>query len=466
MRVSVIGTGYVGLVTGTCLAESGNDVMCMDIDSRKIDMLNDGVVPIYEPGLEELIKRNVAHGRLSFTTDMARTVKNSDIIFIAVGTPPGEDGSADLKYVISAALEIGRHANGYKVVVNKSTVPVGTGDKVTAAVSSRTRHKFDVVSNPEFLKEGAAIEDFMKPDRVVIGSESPRATALMQELYAPFVRTGKPILTMDIRSAEMTKYAANAMLATKISFINEMAVICASLGADIDSVRKGMGYDRRIGFDFLFPGVGYGGSCFPKDVKALVQTAKEYGVDAKVLKAVEAVNDRQKNLLSEMVIRHFSSQAGKKGKSSKKPLAGMTIAVWGLSFKPRTDDMREAPSVVIINNLLRAGAVVKAHDPVAEHEAGKIFGKRITIMDDGYEALRGADALAVVTEWNEFRNPDFRKMKKLMKNPLVFDGRNIYRQEELQKQGFTYYGIGRRCAGRSNVADACIIRRVKGREKG
>lgn len=460
----MIGTGYVGLVTGTCLAESGNDVVCMDIDSRKIDMLIDGVVPIYEPGLEELVKRNVSHGRLSFTTDMAHTVKNADIIFIAVGTPPGEDGSADLKYVISAAQEIGRHMNGYKVVINKSTVPVGTGDKVRAAVSSRTRHKFDVVSNPEFLKEGAAIEDFMKPDRVVIGSESPRATALMQELYSPFVRTGKPILIMDIRSAEMTKYAANAMLATKISFINEMAVICASLGADIDSVRKGMGYDRRIGFDFLFPGVGYGGSCFPKDVKALVQTAKEYGVDAKILNAVEAVNDRQKNLLSDMVVRHFSSRAGKKG-SSKKPLAGMTIAVWGLSFKPRTDDMREAPSVVIINNLLRAGAAVKAHDPVAEHEAGKIFKKGITIMDDGYEALKGADALAVVTEWNEFRTPDFKKMKKLMKNPLVFDGRNIYNQEELRKLGFTYYGIGRRCAGGSNVSQACIVKGTKAGKK-
>ncbi len=444
MRISVIGTGYVGLVTGTCLAESGNDVICMDIDTGKIEMLNNGVVPIYEPGLEELIKRNVSHGRLRFTPDMTTAVKKSEVVFIAVGTPPGEDGSADLKYVINAARDIGKQMNGYKVIVNKSTVPVGTGDKVKAAVASRTKHKFDVVSNPEFLKEGAAIEDFMKPDRVVIGSDSMKASMIMQELYAPFVRTGKPILTMDIRSAEMTKYASNAMLATKISFINEMAVICASLGADIDHVRKGMGYDRRIGFDFLFPGVGYGGSCFPKDVKALVQTAKDFTVDAKVLKAVEAVNDRQKNLLSNMILNHFSKQGGRGKKLSAKPLAGMTIAVWGLSFKPRTDDMREAPSVVIINNLLKAGAKVKAHDPVAEQEARKIFKKRITIMDDGYEAVRGADALAVVTEWNEFRTPDFQKMKKLMKKHVVFDGRNIYSRDELKKFGFTYYGIGRK----------------------
>jgi len=444
MRISVIGTGYVGLVTGTCLAESGNDVICMDIDKSKIEKLNAGVVPIYEPGLEELIKRNVAHDRLSFTTDMAKAVKSADVIFIAVGTPPGEDGSADLKYVLGAAAEIGRYLNGYKVVINKSTVPVGTGDKVRTAVAGKTKHKFDVVSNPEFLKEGAAIEDFMKPDRVVIGVESPRAAALMQELYAPFVRTGKPVLTMDIRSAEMTKYASNAMLATKISFINEMAVLCANMNADIDNVRKGMGYDRRIGFEFLFPGVGYGGSCFPKDVKALVQTAREHGIDANVLKAVETVNDRQKHLLSDMVLRHFSSRGPKKGTVAKKPLAGMTIAVWGLSFKPRTDDMREAPSVVIIQSLLRAGALVKAHDPVAMDEARKIFKNRITLAEDGYDALRNADALLVVTEWNEFRTPDFQKMKKIMKKPVVFDGRNIYNQEELRKLGFTYYGVGRR----------------------
>jgi UDPglucose 6-dehydrogenase len=444
MKISVIGTGYVGLVTGTCLAESGNKVVCMDIDERKIEMLNDGTVPIYEPGLEELVKRNTAHGRLTFTADMAQAVRNADIIFIAVGTPPGEDGSADLKYVLSAARDIGKFMNGYKVVVNKSTVPVGTGDKVRTAVASKTKHRFDVVSNPEFLKEGAAIEDFMKPDRVVIGAESPKAVQLMNELYAPFVRTGKPILVMDIRSAEMTKYASNAMLATKISFINEMANICSSLGADIDSVRKGMGYDKRIGFEFLFPGVGYGGSCFPKDVKALVQTACEHRVHAEVLKAVEAVNEGQKKVLVRMVLEHFRSRSGNKKTTGKKPLSGRTIAVWGLSFKPRTDDMREAPSVVIINSLLRAGAEVKAHDPVAMGEAYKIFKDRIFLAGDSYEALKGADALTVVTEWNEFRTPDFTRMKRLMKTPVIFDGRNIFNQDELRKLGFTYHGMGRR----------------------
>ena len=446
MKISVIGTGYVGLVTGTCLAESGNDVICMDIDEKKIEMLNAGIVPIYEPGLEELIKRNVTRGRLLFTTEMQHAVKNSTIIFIAVGTPPGEDGSADLKHVISAAQSIGKNVNGYKVVVNKSTVPVGTGDKVRAAVASMSKHKFDVVSNPEFLKEGAAVEDFMKPDRVVIGADSPKAIELMNDLYAPFVRTGKPVLIMDIRSAEMTKYAANAMLATKISFINEIANICAGMGANIDHVRRGMGYDRRIGFEFLFPGVGYGGSCFPKDVKALVRTAHEYGVEAKVLKSVEAVNDRQKVVLFEMILRHFREKRIDKATLSKnvKPLLGKTVAVWGLSFKPRTDDMREAPAVVIINNLLKAGATVKAHDPVAAGEARKIFKHRIQIVDDGYEALRGADAMAIVTEWNEFRTPDFKKIKRLMKSPVVFDGRNIYNQDEIRKLGFLYYGIGRK----------------------
>jgi UDPglucose 6-dehydrogenase len=444
MKISVIGTGYVGLVTGTCLAESGNDVICMDIDAAKIEMLNAGRVPIYEPGLEELIKRNVAHGRLIFTTDMKRAVTQSEIIFIAVGTPPGEDGSADLKYVLAVARDIGKHLNGYKIVVNKSTVPVGTGDKVRAAVASRTRQSFDVVSNPEFLKEGAAIEDFMSPDRVVIGAESARSGRVMEELYSSFTRKGDRILMMDIRSAEMTKYASNAMLATKISFINELANICGSLGADIDSVRKGMGYDKRIGFEFLFPGAGYGGSCFPKDVKALVQTAKEVGVDARVLKAVEAVNERQKAVLFEKILEHFRIKTGAKRPAPGKPLAGRTIAVWGLSFKPRTDDMREAPSIVIINKLLRAGAEVKAHDPVAMNEAYKIFKNRIFLAADSYEALKGADALALVTEWNEFRTPDFGRMKKLMRAPVVFDGRNILNREELQKFGFCYYGIGRR----------------------
>ena len=444
MKIAVIGTGYVGLVTGTCLAESGNHVICMDIDEGKIAMLNSGAVPIYEPGLEELVRRNTAHGRLIFTADMSMAVKRSEIIFIAVGTPPGEDGSADLKYVLGAAQEIGRHMNGYKVVVNKSTVPVGTGDKVRAAVSAKAKFRFDVVSNPEFLKEGAAIEDFMKPDRVVIGADNARAAEIMNELYAPFVRTGKPILNMDIRSAEMTKYAANALLATKISFINEVANICGSLGADIDSVRKGMGYDKRIGFEFLFPGVGYGGSCFPKDVKALVQTAKDHGIDARVLKAVESVNDRQKTVLADGIIAHFAASGRGRKSTSKKPLSGKTIAVWGLAFKPRTDDMREAPSTVIIQRLLRAGADVKAHDPVAMSEAYKIFGNRIFLAGDGYEALSGADALAIVTEWNEFRTPDLARMKRLMKKPVVFDGRNVLNQDELRKHGFTYHGIGRR----------------------
>jgi UDPglucose 6-dehydrogenase len=444
MKVSVIGTGYVGLVTGTCLAETGNDVVCMDVDAKKIGMLNSGIVPIYEPGLEELIKRNATHGRLSFTTDMVKAVRSAELIFIAVGTPPGEDGSADLKYVIGAAKDIGKHMNGYKIIINKSTVPVGTGDKVKAAITSRTKHKFDVVSNPEFLKEGAAVEDFMKPDRVVIGVDSAKAKEIMQDLYAPLIRKGDRILIMDIKSAEMTKYASNAMLATKISFINEMANICAGLGADIDSVRRGMGYDKRIGFEFLFPGVGYGGSCFPKDVKALAQTALDIGVDAQLLRSVEAVNEHQKCLLSDMIVRHFSGTTGPKRVKYKKPLMGKTIAVWGLSFKPKTDDMREAPSVIIINNLLRAGAVVNAHDPVAMHEARKIFKHRINYMERDYEALRGADALAVVTEWSEFRAPDFKKIKKLMKKPVIFDGRNIYTKEELRKLGFMYYGIGRK----------------------
>jgi UDPglucose 6-dehydrogenase len=444
MRISVIGTGYVGLVTGTCLAESGNTVICMDIDKRKIDLLTSGIVPIYEPGLEELIKRNVQHDRLFFTTDMSRAVKSSDVIFIAVGTPPGEDGSADLKYVLGAAKEIGRYMNGHKVIINKSTVPVGTAEKVKDAVAGMTRFKFDVVSNPEFLKEGAAIEDFMKPDRIVIGVGSERAKEIMQDLYASFIRKGDRILFMDIRSSEMTKYASNAMLATKISFINEMAVICASVGANIDNVRKGMGYDKRIGFEFLFPGVGYGGSCFPKDVKALVQTAEENGIEAKVLKSVEAVNEHQKKLLTRMIINHFSGSRAKKRIRSNNPLAGKTIAIWGLSFKPRTDDMREAPSVVIINGLLRAGAAVQVHDPVATDEARKIFKNRVRYFDNDYETLRGADALAVVTEWSEFRTPDFKKIKKLLKNPVIFDGRNIYNHSEVRKMGFTYYGIGRR----------------------
>ncbi|HTG00211.1 MAG TPA: UDP-glucose/GDP-mannose dehydrogenase family protein [Nitrospirota bacterium] len=440
MKISVIGTGYVGLVTGTCLAETGNNVICMDIDAKKIEALNSGTVPIYEPGLEELISRNVSHGRLTFTTDMVEAVEKSELIFIAVGTPPGEDGSADLKYVLGAAAEIGTHMNGYKIIINKSTVPVGTADKVRNAVSRKTKYKFDVVSNPEFLKEGAAIEDFMKPDRVVIGADNSQAANRMRALYATFVRKTDNLLIMDIRSAEMTKYASNAMLATKISFINEMAMICAGLGADIDSVRRGMGYDRRIGFEFLYPGVGYGGSCFPKDVKALARTAKEHGVDAKVLTAVEQVNERQKTILASMIIKHFKEQ---RRTTSAKPLAGKTIAVWGLAFKPRTDDMREAPSIVIINSLLRAGARIKAHDPIALHEAHKIFKNKVELSADSYDVLKHADALAIVTEWGEFRMPDFQKVKRLLKKPVIFDGRNIYDREELRKKGFIYYGIGR-----------------------
>ena len=443
MKITVIGAGYVGLVTGTCLAESGNDVICMDIDQRKIEMLTDGIIPIYEPGLEELVKRNAAHRRLTFTSDMAQAVKHSDIIFIAVGTPPGENGCADLKYVLNVSKEISKYMNGYKIIVNKSTVPVGTGDKVKSVIAGKTRHTFDVVSNPEFLKEGAAVEDFMKPDRVVIGAESPKATKVMRELYGSFIRKGDRILVMDIKSAEMTKYASNAMLATKISFINEMANVCARLGADIDSVRRGMGYDKRIGFEFLFPGIGYGGSCFPKDVKALIQTAKEQGMDAKILKAVETVNGCQKAILSDMIVNHFTRNMVKGNTGNGKPLTGKTIAVWGLSFKPRTDDVREAPSLVIINKLLRAGALVKAHDPVAMEKARKVFKNRIMLMSDGYEALQGADALAVTTEWNEFRTPDFHKMKKLMKEAVIFDGRNIYHNGDLKKMGFVYYGIGR-----------------------
>jgi UDPglucose 6-dehydrogenase len=444
MKVSVIGTGYVGLVTGTCLAESGNDVICMDVDQGKIKMLAAGIIPIHEPGLEELIKRATAYKRLTFTADMAQSVRRSSVIFIAVGTPPGENGAADLNYVLKAAGEIGQYINGYKVIVNKSTVPVGTGDRVKALIASKTRYRFDVVSNPEFLKEGAAIDDFTKPDRIVIGAESARAIKVMRELYASIIRKGDRILVMDTKSAEMTKYASNAMLATKISFINEMANVCASVGADIDSVRQGMGYDKRIGFEFLFPGVGYGGSCFPKDVKALVQTAKEQGMDTRLLKAVEAVNERQKAVLSDMVIAHFMKHKTGRNNGNGKALAGKTIAVWGLSFKPRTDDMRQAPSIVIINSLLRAGAVVKAHDPVAMEEARKIFKNRIKCTADGYEAVRGADGLAVVTEWNEFRTPDFRRMKRLMKEAVIFDGRNFYRRGELEKMGFVYYGIGRK----------------------
>jgi len=432
MRIAVVGTGYVGLVAGTCFAESGNTVVCIDIDQKKVDALRRGEVPIYEPGLEELLRRNTKDGRLSFTTSYADGIPRAEVVFIAVGTPPGEDGSADLKYVLSAARSIGQHLTGYAVIVDKSTVPVGTAAKVQAAVASTTQHPFAVVSNPEFLKEGAAIDDFLKPDRVVIGSDDKRAADVMEELYAPFVRTGNPIIHMAIASAELTKYAANAMLATRISFMNEIANICNRSGANINDVRRGIGSDARIGNRFLFAGVGYGGSCFPKDVQAIVKTSAELGYDFKILKAVEAVNADQKRLLVQMVKQHHGAN-----------LAGKTVAVWGLAFKPNTDDMREAPAIVVVEELLAAGAKVVAFDPEAMTEARhRHFGERITYAANPMEAVKGADALVLVTEWNEFRRPDFEAIKSAMRTPAVFDGRNIYPRATLERLGFTYYGIG------------------------
>jgi UDPglucose 6-dehydrogenase len=432
MRVAVIGTGYVGLVAGTCFAESGNTVTCVDIDEKKVRRLKDGEVPIYEPGLEELLRRNLHDGRIQFTTRYEEAIPEAEVAFIAVGTPSGEDGSADLKYVLEAARSIARNMTGYLVIVDKSTVPVGTARKVEQAMRGETRHPFDVVSNPEFLKEGAAIDDFLKPDRVVIGSESVRAREVMELLYAPFVRTGNPILFMDRMSAELTKYAANAMLATRISFMNEIANICSMVGANVDQVRKGIGTDARIGSRFLFAGLGYGGSCFPKDVKAIVHTAGELGYEFRILDAVERVNESQKRLLYERVHGHY---AGK--------LAGKRFAVWGLSFKPNTDDMREAPALVVIQNLLAAGASVCAYDPEAMKECrSHHFKDRIDYADTPMQALEGAHGLVLITEWNEFRNPDFDRVKEAMAEPVVFDGRNIYPRKTLERMGFTYYGIG------------------------
>ena len=433
MKVCVIGTGYVGLVAGTCFAESGNDVVCVDVDEGKIGKLQQGQIPIYEPGLEELIKRNVAEKRLAFTTEIAAAVRVATVCFIAVGTPQGDTGGADLSYVKRAAAEIGEHMDGYRLIVTKSTVPVGTAAMIRKILAARTKHDFDVASNPEFLKEGAAIDDFMRPDRVVIGTSSQRAADLLKELYAPFVRTEQPILAMSPESAEMTKYAANSMLAARVSLMNEIANLCDKVGADVDDVRRGIGFDRRIGQSFLFPGVGYGGSCFPKDVRAIVQTASEHGLDFRLLRAVEEVNEEQKQVLVEKVKSHFGAF-----------LVGMKFAVWGLAFKPRTDDMRLAPSIAIIERLLAAGAHVHAHDPEAMHEARRIFGDRITYHRVNYDALEGADALLVVTEWNEFRRPDFDRMRGLMKRPLIFDGRNIYEPEQMRQHGFTYYSVGRR----------------------
>jgi UDPglucose 6-dehydrogenase len=439
MRISIVGTGYVGLVSGTCFAETGITTTCVDIDKRKIDNLHKGIIPIYEPGLETLIEKNVEKGRLFFTTSLKESIVNADAAFIAVGTPPDEDGSADLSYVVGVAREIGQHLDHYMVIVTKSTVPVGTAKKVKAAIQEELDKRgadipFDVASNPEFLKEGDAIDDFMKPDRIVCGVESERAEKVLQRLYKPFVLNGHPILFMDIPSAELTKYAANSMLATKISFINDISNLCEIVGADVNWVRKGIGSDSRIGSKFLYAGVGYGGSCFPKDVKALIKTADENGHSLEILKAVERVNDRQKSVLFNKVMKHFGGN-----------IKGKTLAIWGLSFKPNTDDMREAPSLVVIEKLLREGAIVKVYDPVAIEEAKhKLTDKPVIYATDQYEALIDADALIVVTEWSEFRVPKFTIVEKLLKTKVIFDGRNIYDPIEMKEFGYTYYGIGRR----------------------
>jgi len=432
MRIAVIGTGYVGLVVGACFAETGNDVICVDKDEAKIRMLRRGRIPIYEPGLEELVRRNRLEKRLMFTTRLPEAVKRSEIVFIAVGTPTNEDGSADLQHVLAAAAEIARSMNGYKVIVDKSTVPAGTSELVREVVRRETTHPFSVVSNPEFLKQGAAVEDFLKPDRVVIGATDDRAAELMTEIYRPFTRTGAPIMVMDCASAELAKYAANAMLATRISFMNEVANVCDLFGADVDQVRRAVAADRRIGPAFLFPGIGYGGSCFPKDVKAIIRFSSDRKYRFKILEAVEAVNEGQKTRLVDKVTRHF----GRK-------LKGLQVAVWGLSFKPRTDDMREAPAVPTIEALLKLGARVTAFDPEAKDVARRIFGRRVAFARSAYEAVKGADALLLVTEWNEFREPDFHRVKRLMRKPVIFDGRNIYNAEQLREIGFTYSSIGR-----------------------
>lgn len=442
MKICIFGAGYVGLVAAACFADSGNSVIAVDVNHARIGDLKQGIIPIYEPGLKEMILRNQAEGRLSFTTDMEEAVRSSLVCFIAVGTPPGEDGSADLKYVLSVARDIGRSMDGFRIVVDKSTVPVGTADKVRAAVQEELAKRdvnieFDVVSNPEFLKEGAAIDDFMKPDRVVIGCDNVRTAEIMKELYDPFMRKQNRMIVMDIRSAEMTKYAANAMLATRISFMNQIAGLCERMGADVMAVREGIGSDSRIGYDFLFPGPGYGGSCFPKDVKALIMTAEESDYDFLLLKAVEEVNELQKEILAEKLIKLLGSP------DEEQPLTGRIIACWGLSFKPRTDDMREAPAITIIERLLAAGATVRAHDPEAIREARKIFGDRIDYSANQYAILDGADALAVITDWSEYRNPDFDRIKSALKTPNVVDGRNLYKPERMAAGGFCYVPLGR-----------------------
>jgi UDPglucose 6-dehydrogenase len=437
MKIAVIGTGYVGLVAGACFAESGNDVICADIDQRKIDLLNSGGVPIYEPGLEPLIESNLESGRLSFTTDVVDAVRRSDVIFIAVGTPPGEDGSADLQHVLAVARTIGQSMQSEKIVITKSTVPVGTARRVRDAIEAETDIPVHVCSNPEFLKEGAAIDDFMKPDRVVLGVDSEEAAETLRALYSPFVRQGHQILIMDVPSAEITKYAANSMLATRISFMNAIAQLCERTGADVDKVRQGVGTDDRIGPSFLFPGIGYGGSCFPKDVKALVRTMNELGADASILQAVDDLNERQKHTMLSRLLERLGSD-----------LSGKTVAVWGLAFKPNTDDMREAPSLVTIRGLLDAGARVLAHDPVAVEEAREHYlGDDVEYVSTNYEALDGAEALVIHTEWHPYRRPDFARMKRAMSQPLVFDGRNLWDPAGMAELGFEYYSIGRKAAG-------------------
>jgi UDPglucose 6-dehydrogenase len=432
MRIAVIGTGYVGLVVGACFAETGNEVICVDKDAAKVAMLRRGRIPIYEPGLEELVRQNRGLKRLTFTGDLRTAVRRSEVIFIAVGTPTGEDGSADLKHVLGAAAEIAGAMNGYKVIVDKSTVPAGTSELVRQTVAARTKLPFSVVSNPEFLKQGAAVDDFLKPDRVVIGASDAKAARIMKDLYRPFTRTGAPIMVMDCASAELCKYAANAMLATRISFMNEIANVCELFGGDVDKVRQAIAADRRIGSSFLFPGVGYGGSCFPKDVKALIRSSAEKKYTFRILRAVEDVNVAQKSRLLTRLDRHF----GKK-------LKGRTIAVWGLAFKPRTDDMREAPAITIIEGLLARGAKVRAYDPEAREVARTHFGARVQFSKNAYDAIQGADALLIVTEWNEFREPDFDRMKRLLKQPVIFDGRNLYDPVAIRNLGFEYSSIGR-----------------------
>ncbi|MCA9083026.1 MAG: UDP-glucose/GDP-mannose dehydrogenase family protein [Planctomycetaceae bacterium] len=431
MKVTMIGTGYVGLVTGTCFAESGNEVTCLDVDQKKVDLLNSGGIPIYEPGLTELVRRNVAAGRLIFTTDYKQAISGAKCVFICVGTPQDDSGAADLKYVQSAAEQMAPFLKSGAIVICKSTVPVGTNRKVRAWIQAKTQTPFYSASNPEFLKEGAAIDDFTKPDRVVVGVDEEEASDVLQELYKPFLRTEKPFIAMGIESAEMVKYAANCMLATKISFINEMANICEMVNADINEVRKGIGHDARIGFSFLFPGVGYGGSCFPKDVRALASVAAENGIEPRILRTVDETNNQQKHVLFQKLHRYFEGN-----------LSGRTIAIWGLSFKPRTDDIREAPSLVLIQHLLEAGASVKVSDPVAMENVRREMGDSIVYCDHHYDACDGADALAIVTEWNEFRNPDFDYIRVKMKAPVIFDGRNLYDRAKMARRGFYYSGIG------------------------